>query len=241
MIKIENLYKYFGDLEVLKGINLQIEKGEIISIIGSSGSGKSTLLRCLVGLEQNNGGEIYIEGKKAKAEDIASEYAGSKIGFVFQNFNLFPHLTVLDNLILGPINVLKKNRQEAIETAKKYLSLVNLMDKIDGYPSQLSGGQRQRVAIARSMCMEPEIMLFDEPTSALDPEMVREVLEVIKELASTGMTMAIVTHEMGFAREISSRVLFMENGIILEEGSPDQIFNNPIQVRTKEFVSQIHY
>lgn len=241
MIKIENLYKYFGDLEVLKGINLQIEKGEIISIIGSSGSGKSTLLRCLVGLEQNNGGEIYIEGKKAKTEDIASEYAGSKIGFVFQNFNLFPHLTVLDNLILGPINVLKKNRQEAIETAQKHLSLVNLMDKIDGYPSQLSGGQRQRVAIARSMCMEPEIMLFDEPTSALDPEMVREVLEVIKELASTGITMAIVTHEMGFAREISSRVLFMENGVILEEGSPDQIFNNPIQVRTKEFVSQIHY
>ena len=227
MINIKNLHKNFGSLEVLKGIDMEINEGEIICVIGPSGSGKSTLVRCINGLEQIDEGEVWIENKEAK------------IGFVFQNFNLFPHMTVIKNLTLGPIKALKKREEDAVKSAEKFLGAVGLIDKKDSYPSQLSGGQCQRVAIARALCMNPEIILFDEPTSALDPEMVNEVLAVIRDLATQGMTMVIVTHEMGFAKEVASKIIFIDGGVIVEEGLPDAIFKNPKNQRTKDFISKI--
>lgn len=239
MINIKNLHKKFGSLEVLKGIDMEINEGEIICIIGSSGSGKSTLVRCINGLEQIDEGKVWIGNKEISYNKIDVDLLRAKIGFVFQNFNLFPHMTVVKNLTLGPIKVLKKKEEDAVKTAEKFLKTVGLIDKKDSYPSQLSGGQCQRVAIARALCMNPEIILFDEPTSALDPEMVNEVLEVIRDLARQGMTMVIVTHEMGFAKEVASKVVFIDGGVIVEEGSPNAIFNNPQNQRTKNFISKI--
>jgi putative lysine transport system ATP-binding protein len=234
-LEINDLYKSFGNEKVLKGINLKIDKGEIISIIGSSGSGKSTLLRCINQLESKDGGDIIYHQYRDLKQN--KEYLRQKMPMVFQNFNLFEHKNVLDNLILAPIKVLKMNKLTAKEKAIHYLSMVNMDDFIHKYPSQLSGGQKQRVAIARAMMMEPDAILFDEPTSALDPEMVQEVLAVIKKFAETNITMIIVTHEMNFARDISDRIIFMDQGIILEEGSPNQIFNHPKHRRTQSFLS----
>lgn len=239
MIKVENLHKYFGELEVLKGVNNEIQQGEVVCVIGPSGSGKSTFLRCLNLLEIPTKGEITIDGIPAMENLKNIDSLRARVGMVFQQFNLFPNMTVLKNITLGPIKVLKRSEAEAEATARSLLERVGLADKIDAYPSRLSGGQKQRVAIARALAMNPEIMLFDEPTSALDPEMVGEVLEVIKQLARDGMTMVIVTHEMGFAREVSSRVLYMDQGIIYEEGPPDQLFGHPQNPRTKEFLSKV--
>lgn len=239
MIKVENLHKYFGELEVLKGVNNEIHQGEVVCVIGPSGSGKSTFLRCLNLLEIPTKGEITIDGIPAMENLKNIDSLRTRVGMVFQQFNLFPNMTVLKNITLGPIQVLKKGEKEAEETARSLLERVGLADKVDAYPNRLSGGQKQRVAIARALAMNPEIMLFDEPTSALDPEMVGEVLEVIKQLAEDGMTMVIVTHEMGFAREVSSRVLYMDQGIVYEEGPPEQLFSNPRNPRTKEFLSKV--
>ena len=239
MIKVENLHKYFGELEVLKGVNNEIQQGEVVCVIGPSGSGKSTFLRCLNLLEIPTKGEITIDGIPAMENLKNIDSLRARVGMVFQQFNLFPNMTVLKNITLGPIKVLKRSEAEAEAAARSLLERVGLADKIDAYPSRLSGGQKQRVAIARALAMNPEIMLFDEPTSALDPEMVGEVLEVIKQLARDGMTMVIVTHEMGFAREVSSRVLYMDQGIIYEEGPPDQLFGHPQNPRTKEFLSKV--
>ncbi len=239
MIKVENLHKYFGELEVLKGVTNEIDKGEVVCVIGPSGSGKSTFLRCLNLLEIPTKGEITIDGIPAMENLKNIDSLRTKMGMVFQQFNLFPNMTVLKNITLGPIKVLKKSEEEAVATARSLLERVGLADKIDTYPSRLSGGQKQRVAIARALAMNPEIMLFDEPTSALDPEMVGEVLEVIKQLAKDGMTMVIVTHEMGFAREVSSRVLYMDQGIIYEEGPPERLFDHPQNPRTREFLSKV--
>ncbi len=239
MIKVENLYKSFNKLEVLKGVSLEVNLGDIVCIIGPSGSGKSTLLRCIKGLENKDSGSIYYDNEKISTKRLTSDEFGSKIGFVFQNFNLFPHLSIIENLILGPVNVLKISREEAIKRGEKYLEKVGLLSKLDSYPSQLSGGQQQRVAIARSLCMEPEFILFDEPTSALDPEMIKEVLEVIKSVAELKISMIIVTHEMGFAKEVSTKVIFMDNGTVIEENTPDEIFGNPKNERTKQFISQV--
>lgn len=239
MIKVENLHKYFGELEVLKGVNNEIHQGEVVCVIGPSGSGKSTFLRCLNLLEIPTKGEITIDGIPAMENLKNIDSLRTRVGMVFQQFNLFPNMTVLKNITLGPIQVLKKSEKEAEETARSLLERVGLADKVDAYPNRLSGGQKQRVAIARALAMNPEIMLFDEPTSALDPEMVGEVLEVIKQLAEDGMTMVIVTHEMGFAREVSSRVLYMDQGIVYEEGPPEQLFSNPRNPRTKEFLSKV--
>ena len=225
MIKINNLHKYFGDLHVLKGIDLQIDKGEIVAIVGPSGSGKSTVLRCMNLLEEPTEGEIIFEGKN--------------IVMVFQKFNLFPHMTVLDNITLAPIKIKKLSKEDANKKAEILLDRVGLLDKKDAYPAQLSGGQKQRIAIARALAMDPDMMLFDEPTSALDPEMVKEVLDVIKELAKEGMTMAIVTHEMGFAKEVADRVIFVDHGKIIENDTPENVFNNPTNERTKEFLAKI--
>lgn len=237
MIKISELTKSFGKLQVLKGINLEIKSGEVVVLIGPSGCGKSTLLRCLNFLEKPTSGTIEIDGKILNQKTIKD--LQKQIGMVFQKFNLFPNLTILENLTLAPIQVLKTSKIEAENTAKKYLKKVGLLSKINAYPEQLSGGQQQRVAIARSLCMHPQILLFDEPTSALDPEMVKEVLEVIKELTKSGKTMILVTHEMSFAREIADRILFCDNGNILEQGTPAEIFDHPKQQRTKEFLSKI--
>ena len=240
IFEINGLEKSFGDHAVLSGIDLKIKKGEVISIIGSSGSGKSTLLRCLNLLEQPTGGEILFEGNSI-LEDKAlklSEYR-SKVGMVFQQFNLFNNMTALKNCVVGQRKVLKKNKADATQTALEYLERVGMSEYIEAKPAQLSGGQKQRVAIARTLSMGPEVILFDEPTSALDPEMVGEVLAVMKELANSGLTMIVVTHEMGFAREVSSRVVFMDEGVVCEEGTPDEVFLNPKKARTKEFLSSV--
>lgn len=237
IIKIENLVKRFGKLEVLKGINMEVKKKETIVIIGPSGGGKSTLLRCINKLEHYQGGKIYLDGKDIDEYDI--NQLRTRIGMVFQQFNLFPHMSVLQNLILAPVKVKKIPESEAIEKAKVLLNRVGLIDKIDAYPEQLSGGQKQRVAIARALMMDPEIMLFDEPTSALDPELVGEVLDVMKDLANSGMTMLVVTHEMGFAREVADRIVFISNGVIEEEGTPEEILKNPQKQRTREFLRRI--
>lgn len=239
MIRVENLHKHFGKLEVLKGIDEHIAPGEKVVVIGPSGSGKSTFLRCLNLLEVPTEGEIYIDGECITAKDTNVNKIREKMGMVFQQFNLFPHLTIMDNITLAPIKVKKMQKAEAEKLATELLNRVGLADKANSYPSQLSGGQQQRIAIARALAMNPEIMLFDEPTSALDPEMVGEVLEVMKDLANAGMTMVVVTHEMGFAREVASRVLFMDQGIIMEQGTPAELFGNPQNERTKSFLSKV--
>ena len=236
-IKIENLVKRFGNLEVLKGINLEVKKNEAIVVIGPSGGGKSTLLRCINRLEEYQDGHIYLEGIDVEKLDVNTLRA--RIGMVFQLFNLFPHMTVLKNLTLAPVKVKKMPEKEAIEKAKELLAQVGLIDKMDAYPEQLSGGQKQRVAIARALMMDPEVMLFDEPTSALDPELVGEVLDVMKKLAESGMTMIVVTHEMGFARDVADRIVFISNGIVEEEGKPEEVLKNPQKPRTKEFLRRI--
>lgn len=239
MIKVSGLKKSFGDLEVLKGIDQHVRKGEKIVLIGPSGSGKSTFLRCLNLLETPTEGEILIEGESITAPKTNVNKLREKMGMVFQHFNLFPHLSVIENITLAPIKVKRKNSSEANKKAIELLNIVGLSDKADSYPGQLSGGQKQRIAIARALAMEPDIMLFDEPTSALDPEMVGEVLEVMKNLANAGMTMVVVTHEMGFAREVASRVLFMDDGMVVEEGSPEKLFGDPQNQRTKDFLGKI--
>lgn len=244
MIKVENVYNSFGALQVLKGINFHVAPGEVVVLIGPSGSGKSTLLRCINCLEQVTNGEIYVGGElmgavKGQVSEKDIIRMRSEIGMVFQRFNLFPHMTVLENVIEAPIHVKKTPRDEAIKQGQQLLEKVGLADKADVYPSRLSGGQQQRVAIARSLAMKPAIMLFDEPTSALDPELVGEVLNVMKDLAKDGMTMLVVTHEMGFAREMADRVVFMDNGQIVEEGTPEDIFTRPMQERTQAFLSKI--
>ena len=239
MIKIKNLNKSFGDIRVLKGIDLEMGKGEIMAIVGPSGSGKSTLLRCINLLEIPTEGEIIFEGTNIADKKVNIDEIRQKIGMVFQNFNLFPHKTVLENITLAPVLLKKMSKVEANKKAKYLLERVGLLDKKDVYPAQLSGGQKQRIAIARALAMEPDMMLFDEPTSALDPEMVKEVLDVIKELAEEGMTMAIVTHEMGFAKEVADRVIFVDGGKIVEDDTPEAVFNNPTHPRTQEFLAKI--
>ena len=239
MIKVNNLHKYFGKLEVLKGVTNHIKKGEVVVVIGPSGSGKSTFLRCLNLLEEPTDGEIILEGQSITSKENDINKQREKMGMVFQQFNLFPHLSVLDNITLAPIKVKNMSKEKAEEIGLKLLDRVGLRDKANSYPKQLSGGQKQRIAIARALAMSPDVMLFDEPTSALDPEMVGEVLEVMKELAREGMTMIVVTHEMGFAREVGDRVLFMDGGVIQEEGTPEEIFGNPKMDRTKDFLSKV--
>lgn len=246
-IEMKNIRKDFGKLTILHGVDMTLEKGEVISIIGPSGAGKSTLLRCLNHLETIQGGSIAVDGEfLAEDKDGKVTYASedrtkailAKMGMVFQSFNLFPHMTVLDNIMAAPIYVKGMKREEIQPIAEDLLSKVGLLNKKDMYPGSLSGGQKQRVAIARALCMEPEIMLFDEPTSALDPEIVGEVLDVMKRLAQEGMTMVVVTHEMAFAKEVSDRVVFMDRGVILEQGSPREVFGNPKENRTREFLSR---
>ena len=238
MIKITDLKKSFGDLHVLNGVNLTIAEKEVVVIIGPSGSGKSTLLRCINYLEEPTGGSIVIDGIPLNGEANINEVR-KEVGMVFQRFNLFPHMDVMQNLMLAPMKVRGIKKEEAEATATKYLQKVGLLDKAHSYPDQLSGGQQQRVAIARALCLKPKALLFDEPTSALDPEMVNEVLDVMKELANEGMTMAVVTHEMGFAREVGDRVVFVDGGIIQEEGTPEELFKNPKTERCKSFLSKI--
>lgn len=239
IIEVKDLHKYFGKLEVLKGIDCTIEKGEVVSIIGPSGSGKSTFLRCLNLLEEVTKGQILLNGKNITSKDVDINKMRTEIGMVFQQFNLFPHMNVMDNVTLAPMKINKISRQEAERQAMELLRKVGLEQKAKEYPSKLSGGQKQRVAIARALAMNPEIMLFDEPTSALDPELVGEVLNVMKELANEGMTMVIVTHEMGFARDVCDRVIFMDGGNIVEQGDPKEIFTNPKQERTRSFLSKV--
>lgn len=240
MIETKNLTKKFGDLLVFENINLKVKKGEVLVIIGPSGSGKSTMLRCLNLLEKPNGGEVIIEGEKLDSKDKKkARIIIEKIGMVFQSFNLFPHMNVLQNVMEAPVVVKKEDKAEVQKRAEILIEKVGLKDKMDYYPSKLSGGQKQRVAIARALAMKPALMLFDEPTSALDPELVGEVLNVMKELAAEGMTMVVVTHEMGFAKEVADRVIFMDGGQIVEEGTPEEIFSNPKQERTKEFLGKI--
>ncbi len=238
MIKIKNLKKSFDDLEVLKGIDLEISEREVVVIIGPSGSGKSTLLRCINFLEEPTGGTVEVDGILMNGAENINKVR-EEVGMVFQRFNLFPHMTVLDNITLAPMKVRKMERERAEMIAQELLDRVELGDKADAYPSQLSGGQQQRVAIARALAMQPKVILFDEPTSALDPEMVGEVLDVMKKLAESGMTMVIVTHEMGFAREVGTRLLFVDDGYIIEDGTPKEIFENPKEERTKLFLSKI--
>ncbi len=239
MIKVVDLKKNFDKLEVLKGINEHIEKGEVVAVIGPSGSGKSTFLRCLNLLEDVTEGEIYVDDELINSPKADINKIRQKMGMVFQQFNLFPHLKIIDNITLAPTLLNKMSKEDAVKRAYELLERVGLKDKAESYPASLSGGQKQRVAIARALAMDPEIMLFDEPTSALDPEMVGEVLDVIKDLARSGMTMVIVTHEMGFAREVATRVLFMDQGIIMESGTPAEIFDNPQNERTKLFLSKV--
>lgn len=239
LIKVKNLHKHFGKLEVLRGIDEHIEQGEVVVVIGPSGSGKSTFLRCLNLLEIPTEGEIYIDDELINAPKVNVNRIRQKMGMVFQQFNLFPHLTIMNNITLAPMQIKKMSKQNAVALGTKLLDRVGLLEKADAYPAQLSGGQKQRVAIARALAMEPEIMLFDEPTSALDPEMVGEVLDVMKDLAKDGMTMVVVTHEMGFAREVGSRVLFMDEGVILEQNTPVELFGNPQHERTKSFLSKV--
>ena len=237
IIQIKNLKKAFGQREVLKNINFDVHKGEVVTIIGSSGSGKSTLLRCINLLETPNGGQILYNSKNILEGGKIHQYC-AKVGMVFQQFNLFNNMNVLENCVVGQMKVLKCNRQEAEERAKKYLDHVGMLQYINARPRQLSGGQKQRVAIARALSMEPDVLLFDEPTSALDPEMVGEVLKVMKALAASGLTMLVVTHEMGFARDISDRIVFMADGIILEDSTPEELFNNPKHERTRAFLTR---
>ena len=239
MIRIENLYKRFGKLEVLKGIDINVEKGEIIAIIGPSGSGKSTFLRCINRLEEPSEGKIFIDGENILSKETNINKIREKVGMVFQHFNLFPHKNVIKNITLAPIKIKNYSVELAEKKADNLLNKVGLLDKKYSYPNQLSGGQKQRIAIARALAMEPEIMLFDEPTSALDPEMIKEVLDVMIELAREGMTMLIVTHEMGFAKNVATRILFMNDGKILEDEKPEEFFNNPKHSRTKEFLYKV--
>ena len=239
LIQVKDLQKSFGELNVLTGIDLDICKGDVVVIIGPSGSGKSTFLRCMNLLETPTGGNIYFNGCDITDKSTNINIHRQKMGMVFQHFNLFPHMTILDNLTIAPIKLLKKSKAEAEASAIKLLERVGLADRAGAYPKQLSGGQKQRVAIVRALAMEPEVMLFDEPTSALDPEMVGEVLEVMKELAREGMTMVVVTHEMGFAKEVGNRVIFMDGGNIVEENTPNEIFDNPQHPRLKDFLSKV--
>ena len=244
MLKTKNLHKSFGKLEVLKGITTEIQQGEVVAVIGASGSGKSTFLRCLNLLEEPTQGEVIFKDQNLTTKDDKNfniNKIREHIGMVFQHFNLFPNMTVLENITLAPMNVKGISKEIAEAKGMELLKKVGLLDKKDVYPSTLSGGQKQRVAIARALAMEPDVMLFDEPTSALDPEMVKEVLVVIKELAQSGMTTIIVTHEMGFAKEVATRVMFIDEGIILVEGTPEQVFNHPTQTRTKEFLDKVMY
>lgn len=239
MIDVKNLSKSFGDLEVLKGVSQHISKGERVVLIGPSGSGKSTFLRCLNLLETPTGGEIIFEGQSITDDKCDINKIRQKMGMVFQHFNLFPNMTILKNITLAPVRTGLMNKEQAEKEARELLKRVGLEDKADSYPAQLSGGQKQRIAIVRALCMKPEVMLFDEPTSALDPEMVGEVLDVMKELAKSGMTMVCVTHEMGFAREVADRVLFMDEGKIVEEGTPGEIFSSPKEQRTRDFLNKV--
>lgn len=239
MIKTEKLTKSFGDKQVLKGIDEQINSGEVVVIIGPSGSGKSTFLRCMNLLEEPTTGKVIFEGKEINKKGVDIDSIRTKMGMVFQSFNLFPHLTVLDNIMIGPQHVKKVPKDKAEAIARKLLTRMGMSEKADVYPQSLSGGQKQRIAIARALAMEPDMMLFDEPTSALDPEMVGEVLQVMKDLALEGMTMVVVTHEMGFAKEVGDRILFMDDGQVMEQGTPDEIFNHPKSERTKDFLSKV--
>ena len=241
IIQAINLEKHFdgGDIKALNGVNASVKKGEVVVVIGPSGSGKSTFLRCLNLLEVPTGGAVLFEGVDITDKRADINLHRQKMGMVFQHFNLFPHMTILKNMTLAPVKLLKKSQAEAEAKAKALLERVGLSDRANAYPSQLSGGQKQRIAIVRALCMDPEVMLFDEPTSALDPEMVGEVLEVMKELAKEGMTMVVVTHEMGFAREMADRVIFMADGKIVEEGAPEKIFSAPEQARTREFLAKV--
>ena len=239
IIRVCDLKKSFGDLQVLRGINTEVDRGEVVVVIGPSGSGKSTFLRCLNLLETPTAGSIYVDGAEITDPKCDINLHRQKMGMVFQHFNLFNNMTILRNMTLAPMTLLKKSREDAEAQALALLRRVGLEDKANAYPSQLSGGQKQRIAIVRALCMDPEVMLFDEPTSALDPEMVGEVLDVMKELARDGMTMVVVTHEMGFAREVGSRVLFMEEGIIMEENEPQEFFANPKSERLKSFLSKV--
>ena len=239
LFEIKNLRKTFGGVDVLKGINTEIDEGEVLVIIGPSSSGKSTFLRCLNLLEEPTDGEIFFEGNKINDKSCDVNLLREKMGMVFQQFNLFPHMTVKKNIMLAPMKLLKMSEKEASEVADRLLERVGLPDKANAYPGQLSGGQKQRIAIARSLAMNPDVMLFDEPTSALDPEMVGEVLQLMKELAESGMTMAVVTHEMGFAKEVASRVVFIDDGVIQEDEKPEEFFGNPKNERLKEFLSKV--
>ena len=239
LIKVDGLRKSFGDLHVLKGINAEIRKGDVMVVIGASGSGKSTFLRCLNLLEEPTGGTITLDGVNITDRSVNINKHRQKMGMVFQQFNLFPHKTVLKNMTLGPIKLLKQPKKEAEANALRLLERVGLADKANAYPGQLSGGQKQRVAIVRALAMNPEVMLFDEPTSALDPEMVGEVLQVMKELAQEGMTMVVVTHEMGFAREVGTEIVFVDDGVIVEQGPPKEFFENPKNPRLKDFLSKV--
>ncbi len=239
MITVKNLHKSFGDINVLTGIDEHISKGEVVVIIGPSGSGKSTFLRCLNLLEKPTAGEIYIDDELITSSKADVNSIRQKMGMVFQQFNLFPHLTIMENITLAPVKLKKMSKQEAVKKGEELLERVGLSEKANSYPSQLSGGQKQRVAIARALAMQPEIMLFDEPTSALDPEMVGEVLDVMKDLAKSGMTMIVVTHEMGFAREVGTRLLFMDQGIVMEQGTPEEVFSTPKNERTQSFLSKV--
>lgn len=239
MIKVHNLQKSFGSNNVLNGIDEHIEKGEVVVIIGPSGSGKSTFLRCLNMLEEPTSGEIYIDDVQINAPKADINKIREKMGMVFQHFNLFPHLTVLENITIAPVKLKKMTKEQAKAKAMELLKVVDLEDKADSYPSQLSGGQKQRIAIVRALAMDPEVILFDEPTSALDPEMVGEVLDVMKKLAKAGMTMVVVTHEMGFAREVGTRLLFIDEGKVLESGNPREVLENPQNERTKSFLSKV--
>ena len=237
MIEIKDLYKSFGDHEVLKGIDQNVEEGEVLCIVGPSGSGKSTMLRCINRLEEPTKGDIYIDGELVTEKNL--DAMRTKMGMVFQSFNLFPHKSVLENLTIGPVNVKKADKNEAEKKGMALLERVGLAEKASEFPRNLSGGQQQRVAIARALAMDPEVILFDEPTSALDPEMVGEVLDVMKSLAKEGMTMIVVTHEMGFAKEVADKVIFMDGGYIVEQGTPDEVLNHPKMDRTKDFLSKV--
>lgn len=239
MIEFHNVHKSFGKLEVLKGIDFKIEKGQVVTLIGPSGSGKSTILRCINLLEKPDSGKVLIEGQDITEKKADIQKIRKDISMVFQHFNLFPHMTVMENMIYAPVRVNKLSKEEATKKAMELLALVGLTEKADAYPNKLSGGQKQRIAIARALAMEPKIMLFDEPTSALDPEMVKEVLEVIKGLAHTGITMALVTHEMGFAREVSDRICFIDGGKILEDTTPEAFFSQPSTDRAKAFLDKV--
>ncbi len=239
IISVKNLEKKFDNNAVLKGVTVDINKGDVVCVIGASGSGKSTFLRCLNMLELPTGGSIMFEGDDLTNEKVDLNLHRQKMGMVFQQFNLFPHMTILENLTCAPIMLKKVSKEQAEKKANELLARVGLADRADSYPNQLSGGQKQRVAIVRALCMEPNVMLFDEPTSALDPEMVGEVLDVMRELASEGMTMVVVTHEMGFAREVSNRVLFLDDGVIAEQGSPDEVFGSPKCERLKSFLAKV--